>query len=244
MTTIPTKQASLPSYPMRVNKYLAFKKYCTRHEADLWIQAGRVTINAKVAVVGDPVAESDVVEVCAPERTYRYYAYNKPRGIITHSPQGNEVSIGASIGLTEVFPVGRLDKDSSGLILLTNDGRITDALLNPKYEHEKEYAVTCLDTLPLGFTQRMEAGVDIGGYITEVCRLTTLSKKSFSIILTEGKKHQIRRMCGTFGQSVTDLTRTRIMNIELGRLQPGSYREITSTELDTFLRSIGFNRSK
>ncbi|MBY0294331.1 rRNA pseudouridine synthase [Patescibacteria group bacterium] len=228
-----------PSFPMRINKYLAFKKHSTRREADVLIERKLVTINGVHARLGDKVLEADVVKVDAPERTYSYYAYNKPRGVITHSPQGDEVSIAASINMPWIFPLGRLDKDSDGLILLTNDGRATNALLNPKHEHEKEYVVTTLDALPKDFKRNMERGVDIGDYVTKKCSVKILSDNSFSIVLTEGKKHQIRRMCGVFGQSVTKLTRVRIMDIPLGNLKEGAYREIQKTELSTFLQAIG-----
>ncbi|MBY0473200.1 pseudouridine synthase [Patescibacteria group bacterium] len=224
---------------MRINKYLAFKKHSTRREADTLIERKLVTINGVHAKLGDKVLETDVVKVDAPERVYEYYAYNKPRGVITHSPQGDEVSIAGSIHMPWIFPLGRLDKDSDGLILLTNDGRATNALLNPKHEHEKEYVVTTLDKLPKDFKRNMERGVDIGDYITKKCSVKILSDNSFSIVLTEGKKHQIRRMCGAFGQSVVQLTRVRIMDILLGKLKGGMYRAIQKTELSTFLQAIG-----
>jgi len=121
-----------PEYPMRINKYLASKRYCTRREADEIIEKGKVLINGKRAALGDKVSEKDVVEVKFRQKKYRYFAYNKPRGIITHSPQGEEEDIAMKVPLEGVFPVGRLDKDSYGLIILTDDGRITDKLLNPE----------------------------------------------------------------------------------------------------------------
>ncbi|MCX6820070.1 MAG: pseudouridine synthase [Candidatus Adlerbacteria bacterium] len=228
-----------PKFPMRINKYLAFKKQTTRREADVLIGRMFVTINGTAAKLGDKVSQTDIVKIGGPQRKYRYYAYNKPQGIITHSPQGDEVSIADSINMPGIFPMGRLDKDSDGLILLTDDGRVTDALLNPKHEHEKEYVVTTLHMLPKDFKRNMERGVDIGDYITKKCTVEILSERSFSIILTEGKKHQIRRMCGVFGQSVVQLTRVRIMDIHLGSLAEGAYREMKKTELSTFLQAIG-----
>lgn len=214
-------------------------KYASRREADKLVEAGRVSINGRVAVLGDTVEESDTVEVKGGLKKHCYFAYNKPRGIITHSPQGDEESIEDIIPLKNVFPIGRLDKDSSGLIILTDDGRITDGLLNPEYEHEKEYGVTCLDELPPDFAEKMERGVDIGDYVTKPCQVEVLGKRTFSITLTEGKKHQIRRMCGAFGMSALTLKRTRILNIHLGRLKPGEYRAIEGGELGTFLTAIG-----
>lgn len=229
-----------PQYPMRINKYLASKKYCTRREADEMIRKGQVFLNGRLAVLGDKVVEKDVVEIKWRAKKYRYFAYNKPRGIITHSPQNEEEDILGTIPLKNVFPVGRLDKDSFGLIILTDDGRITDALLNPEYAHEKEYEVLCAGKLPHDFKEKMEGGVDIGGYVTKPCTVHILGDRKFSIVLTEGKKHQIRSMCGAFGQSATELQRKRIMNIKLGRLAPGEHRAIQGKELSDFLKALGF----
>ncbi len=235
----PTEQDEQPVFPMRINKYLAWKKYSTRREADTLIEKRRVYINGALAQLGDKVYERDSVEVRFHPKKYRYLAYNKPRGVITHSAQAGEESIEDISPVKGVFPMGRLDKDSYGLIILTDDGRVTDALLNPKYAHEKEYVVTCLDALPADFKHKMERGVDIGDYVTKPCRVEILGKKNFSITLTEGKKHQIRRMCGAFGQSAEDLKRVRIMNITLGHIAPGEYRTIEGAELQSFLKSIG-----
>ncbi len=180
----------------------------------------------------------DVVNVTWKPRAYRYFAYYKPRGIITHSPQGDEEAIEDMVPIDGVFPIGRLDKDSFGLIILTDDGRITDALLNPAHAHEKEYEVTCRDDLPREFKTRMEHGVDIGGYVTKPCRVHIIDARRFSITLTEGKKHQIRRMCGFFGMSATHLKRIRIMNIRLDALTPGAYRAIRGEELRRFLHTL------
>ncbi len=224
---------------MRINKYLAMQKYCTRREADEMISRGRVMLNGAPAKLGDQVGEDDVVEVTFRPKKYRYFAYHKPRGIITHSPQGDEESIEDIVPIAGVFPIGRLDKDSYGLIILTDDGRITDPLLNPKYVHEKEYEVTCRDALPPNFATQMERGVDIGDHVTLPCQVEVRSSRVFAIILTEGKKHQIRRMCEALGQHVVDLKRVRIMNVTLGRLRAGEYRPIQSGELSILLKSIG-----
>lgn len=225
---------------MRINKYLAAKKYSTRRGADELIEKGRVLINGRKAVLGDKVKEKDVVEVKWRQTKYRYFAYYKPRGVITHSPQEGEEDIAAISPIQGVFPIGRLDKDSYGLIILTDDGRITDPLLNPDFAHEKEYEVVTLDKLSPSFKRRMEEGIDIGGYTTKPCTVTMLSPKKFSIILTEGKKHQIRRMCGALGQSALQLQRKRILNIKLGGLKAGEHRAIEGTELDVFLKALGF----
>jgi len=227
-----------PKYPMRINKYLAAKQYCTRREADEVIKKGKVFINGKLAKLGDKVSEKDVVDVKFRAKKYRYFAYHKARGIITHSPQGEEQDIAMVSPIKDVFPIGRLDKDSYGLIILTDDGRITDKLLNPDYAHEKEYRVTTAVKLRPSFKEHMEKGVDIGGYKTKKCRVEVIGERMFTIVLTEGKKHQIRRMCYALFQEVADLKRERIMNIKLGDLRPGAHRKIQGKELEEFLAKL------
>jgi 23S rRNA pseudouridine2604 synthase len=212
---------------MRINKYLADKKISTRRGADELIKEKKVFINGKLAVLGSQVNETDIVEVRgAKEKEYKYFAYNKPIGIETNSPREN------------LFPLGRLDKASHGLLILTNDGRITDQLLNPKYFHEKEYVVKTSNKLRSSFKQKMEAGVNIEGYLTKKCKVQIINDFTFRIILTEGKKHQIRRMCSALFQEVADLKREKIMNIKLGNLKPNTFREIKDAELSLFLKSL------
>src|SRR3989338_5899211 len=202
------------SYPMRINKYLALKKISTRRGADELVEQKKVFINGKLAVLGSKVNEKDIIEVKgAKQKEYLYFAYNKPIGIETSSPKNNLQQ--------NLFPLGRLDKASHGLLILTNDGRITDQLLNPKYFHEKEYVVKTLNKLRSSFKTKMEAGVNIeglpavAGYITKPCKVKIINENTFRIILTEGKKHQIRRMCSALFQEIADLKRERIMNIKL-----------------------------
>jgi len=227
-------------YPIRINKYLALQKICARREADVLIAQGKVKINGRKAVLGEKVMQNDKVFVEKISKKFIYLAFNKPRGVITHSPQNGEKSIKDVINFEgEAFPLGRLDKDSSGLIILTNDGRLTDRLLNPKYEHEKEYIVKIKSSVTDNFLKRMAGGVKLDdGYITKECEITKISNNRFSIILTEGKKHQIRRMCDKLGQVIADLKRVRVMNIKLGSLQEGDYREIKGTELKDFLHLL------
>ena len=217
---------------MRINQYLAWQKHSTRRGGDELVQKKQVTINGRFAELGDKVNENDVVEVLKSKKpkSYLYFAYNKPIGETTDTP----------IFLNkEIFPLGRLDKGSSGLMLLTNDGRVTDRLLNPEYAHEKEYIITVKEKLRPNFKQKMEAGVDIEGYMTKKCKVEILNNFTFKITLTEGKKHQIRRMCVALHNEVRDLKRTRILNIKLGDLSPGSHRTIGGEELDIFLKSLG-----
>lgn len=233
------RAAATAEYPMRINKYLASKKYCTRREADELVAKGRVMINGRRAALGDKVNETDDVVVNFRARQYRYIAFYKPRGVITHSPQAGEKDIASMVPIPGIFPVGRLDKDSYGLIILTDDGRLTDALLNPEHEHEKEYEVLCTSDLPGFFKKHMEAGVDIEGYRTRPSEVRILGARKFAIVLSEGKKHQIRRMCAAFGLTTAELKRTRIMHIRLGNLKSGEYRAIEGAELDTLLQETG-----
>ena len=226
---------------MRINKYLAWKKISTRRGADDLVEKKKIFINGKLAVLGSKVNESDIVEIKGVKpKEYLYFVYNKPIDTITHSPQGEEHDIKQNIKNTGipkgVFPIGRLDKNSHGLIILTNDGRITDQLLNPKYFHEKEYVVKTSNKLRSNFKQKMETGVNIEGYITKKCKVNIINDFTFRIILTEGKKHQIRRMCSALFQEVSDLKRERIMNIKLGSLKPNAFREIKGEELSIFLK--------
>lgn len=237
-------------YPMRINKYLAQQGFATRRAADELVSKERVFINGRVAQIGDKVLEKDVVEVRAGSKRGKasavklaYYVYNKPRGVITHSPGKGETDIreqlpelAQKLGL---FPVGRLDKDSHGLIILTNDGRITDRLLNPDKAHDKEYAVRTKLPLRESFKTYMEKGVDIEGYMTKPAKVSLTGDHAFTITLTEGKKHQIRRMVVAMHNEVIDLKRTRVMNIRLGKMGAGTYREIVGKELEEFLELLG-----
>ena len=212
---------------MRINKYLADKQIATRRGADELIKNKKVFINGKVAELGSQVTEKDKVEVRGEkQKEYLYFAYNKPIGVETTTPKEG------------LFPLGRLDKASHGLLIVTNDGRITDRLLNPKYIHEKEYVVKTSNKLRSNFKQKMEAGVNIEGYKTQKCKVQIVNDFTFNIILTEGKKHQIRRMCSALFQEIADLKRVRIMNIKLGALKPKQLREIKGAELFTFLDQV------
>lgn len=225
---------------MRINKYLALHKHSTRRGADLLIAKKQVFLNGRLAILGDKVNEKDQVEVRfrGKQKPYIYIAYNKPRGVVTHSAEEGEKEIKHEVAVKDVFPVGRLDKDSHGLIILTNDGRITERLLGPTHAHEKEYLVKVKGTLRSSFKEKMEAGVKIDREHTGKCKVQILNENTFKVILTEGKKHQIRRMCVALFQEVADLKRIRISNIELGKLPPGAHRNIVGDELQTFLQSL------
>ena len=232
-------------FPMRVNKYLAHTGVASRREADVLIAAGKVTVNGKKAAMGQSVEESDAVAVVGKTKAKSYYAYYKGRGVITHSPAEHETDIAmklaADYGITHVSPIGRLDKDSEGLMILSNDGRITGPLLDPASENDKEYEVLVDKPISGMFRRAMEAGVDIEGYRTKPAKIeaSTKNDKRFLLVITEGKKHQIRRMCAALGYQVQSLKRKRILNIEIGKLKPNQYRKIAGPELTDFLKALG-----
>lgn len=229
-------------YPVRINRFLALKGIAARREADELIKAGKVKINGKKARLGDQVhAGDDVAAVARPAKELIYIAYNKPKEIVTHTPQRGERSIADEVQSKfkeKLFPLGRLDKNSEGLIILTNDGRITDRLLNPEYGHEKEYLVKVNKSLNGDFVRRIQKGLFIEGYKTKPAILIKEGERTFRLILTEGKKHQIRRMCTALGYEVVSLKRMRIMNIKLGYLPAGKFRKLEGKELDTFLKNL------
>src|SRR3989344_857916 len=228
-------------YPVRINKYLAEEKHSTRRGADELISEGRVFINGRLAKLGEMVNEGDLVEVrfrTGKKEKMVYLAYHKPSGVVTHSPGPGEEDINGRVKLTGIFPIGRLDKDSSGLIILTNDGRVTERLLNPIYFHEKEYIVTTKDKLRASFKQKTEGGLKIGDETTRPAKVEILGEREFKIILTEGKNRQIRRMCSVVFQEVETLKRVRVMNIKIGDLKENAWRDIEGEELEVFLRSL------
>lgn len=229
---------------MRINKYLAQQGTASRREADELIEKGMVLINGTVALLGQKVERTDVVTLKGDTKEKKYLAYYKGRGIITHSPEENETDIATQLketyGVTDVYPVGRLDKDSEGLLILTNDGRITAPLLDPEAAHEKEYEVSVDKPVTGYFLQQLEHGVNIEGYTTKDAKATKhpKNKLKFMLILTEGKKHQIRRMCAALGYQVQSLKRVRIANINIGDLKPNQYRILKGPELANFLQEL------
>ena len=221
---------------MRLNKFLAETGACSRREADQWIEAGRVTVNGAGAVLGTQVQEGDDVRVdgrpLRPRPTRVYLALNKPVGIECTTDRDVPGNVVDFVGHRErVFPIGRLDKDSEGLLLLTNDGDIVNAILRAENEHEKEYVVTVDRPLTPEFLAGMARGVPILGTVTNPCRLTQVGRNTFRIVLTQGLNRQIRRMCEHFGYTVRRLQRVRIMHVHLGRLPIGKWRELTPAEL-------------
>ena len=235
----------LLEFPVRINKYLAHTGIASRREADALVEKGKVLVNDQKAVMGQKIGASDNVEVIGSTKVKQYLAYYKGRGVITHSPTESETDIATRLkkdyGITGVAPVGRLDKDSEGLIILSSDGRITGPLLDPEASREKEYSVTVDKNVTKTFINLMGLGVNIEGYLTKPAKVTEAPKnpKRFNIIITEGKKHQIRRMCAALGYQVESLKRVRIMNIDLGSLKPNQFRKLSANELKVFLKELG-----
>jgi 23S rRNA pseudouridine2604 synthase len=227
----------------RLNKYIAEQYNISRRKADELIDAGRVSVNNKTAELGQKVSNKDTVVVVGIEKTKpEYYAYYKPAGVVTTLPQGKEKAIHDITDLPPaIHPVGRLDKESEGLLIMTNDTSIVDKLLHPSYEHEKEYYVETDKPVTHQLLARLRDGVPIGAvagkrnYKTKPTRIRKVDQNAFEIILKEGKNRQIRKMCGAVGFKVTRLVRFRILNIELDNLKPNTYRKLKGRELKEFL---------
>ena len=227
--------------PMRLNKFISESGRCSRREADEWLAAGRVTVNGRIAGIGDVVEADDEVRVDGDlvrsrqgpgAKSRVYIALNKPRGITCTTESQVEGNIVDFVDYPErIFPIGRLDKDSEGLILLTNDGDIVNRLLRVENRHEKEYVVTVNREVTHDFVARMSRGVDIGEAVTRPCKVQRLSKFAFRIVLTQGLNRQIRRMCEAQGMWVRSLVRVRIVNLRLGHLKPGQWRKLTPEEV-------------
>ncbi|MGB5132196.1 MAG: pseudouridine synthase [Steroidobacteraceae bacterium] len=225
---------------MRLNKFISETGACSRREADAWIAAGRVTINGKPAVLGTQVAAGDIVHLdgkpIVAKRRDVYIALNKPPGITCTTERdvaGNIVDFVAH--RERIFPIGRLDKDSEGLILLTNNGDIINEILRVEHGHEKEYLVTVERPVTATFLAMMAAGVKIGGEKTKPCVVTQTGPDAFRIVLTQGLNRQIRRMCSALGFRVQRLQRVRIMHIRLGALASGHWRDLTDAEVRPLL---------
>ena len=229
---------------MRLNKYISETGACSRREADKWIEAGRVTCNGVPAALGTQVAPGDEVRIdgvlVGLKKKQIYLALNKPVGITctteTHVP-GNIIDL---VGHPErIFPIGRLDKDSEGLILLTNNGDIVNEILRSENNHEKEYIVTVERPITDLSLAMMADGVKIMGEVTKPCRVVRIDRKTFRMILTQGLNRQIRRMCSALGYRAQRLQRVRIINIDLGALAVGEWRELTESEVAGLLPRRG-----
>ena len=225
---------------MRLNKYISETGVCSRREADKWIEAGRVTCNGSLAVLGTQVGEADEIRVdgrlLGRRKKQIYIALNKPAGITCTTETHVEGNIIDLIGHAErIFPIGRLDKESEGLILLTNDGDIVNEILRSENNHEKEYLVTVERAVTDLSLKMMADGVKIMGEITKPCKVARVNEKTFRMILTQGLNRQIRRMCSALGYRVQHLRRVRIINIGLDTLAPGEWRELAEAEVAALL---------
>ena len=219
-----------------LNKYISSTGICSRREAEKLIEQGRVTINGKPTQLGNRVFEGDVVKIDgqalkAKPKTL-YIALNKPVGIVCTTDSKEKNNIVNFVGHPQrLFPIGRLDKPSEGLIFLTNDGDIVNKILRAGNQHEKEYLVTVNKLITPDFIKKMSNGIPILGTVTKKCKVEKINDFTFKIILTQGLNRQIRRMCEYLQYEVTKLRRTRIMNVALGNLKYGDWRELTSEEL-------------
>ncbi|RSC92669.1 23S rRNA pseudouridine(2604) synthase RluF [Tenacibaculum singaporense] len=222
---------------INLNKYISSTGICSRREAERFITEGRVTINGKPTQLGNRVHEGDVVKIDgkplkAKPKTI-YIALNKPVGIVCTTDSKERKNIVKFVGHPQrLFPIGRLDKPSEGLIFLTNDGDIVNKILRAGNNHEKEYIVTVNKPINERFVKRMSDGIPILGTVTKKCKVERVNDTVFKITLVQGLNRQIRRMCEYLGYEVTKLKRTRIMNVTLGNLKVGEWRELSSKEMD------------
>ena len=232
---------------MRINKYLSAKGVCSRREADRLLEAGRITVDGAVAECGQQVDDNNIIcidgsKISNDKPEDILIAFNKPVGIVctTTNKQGNN-NIVDYIGYSErIYPIGRLDKESDGLILLTNNGEITDRILRSVNGHEKEYIVKVNNKITNDLLDKMSAGVYLKelNVKTKQCRIYKVNSNTFRIVLTQGLNRQIRRMCQELGYKVEKLTRIRVMNIELGDLACGEYRVVEGAEKEKLYNSL------
>lgn len=228
---------------MRINKYLSEAGVCSRRKADELIDSGRVTINGEIVSKGSQVEEGDIVAVdgerLSEKKNEIYIAFNKPIGIECTASKDSPDNIIDYINYPErIYPVGRLDKNSEGLILLTNDGELSNSILKARNYHEKEYVVRVDRPVTDDFIQKMSSGVDILETTTRPCKVEKTHSNEFKIILTQGLNRQIRRMCEALGYRVTKLRRIRVVNIRLGDLEKGKWRHLTEDELKGLKEAI------
>ncbi|WP_438313822.1 23S rRNA pseudouridine(2604) synthase RluF [Sporosarcina sp. FA9] len=230
---------------MRINKYLSEAGIVSRRGADQWIEDGRVTINGVLSELGSKVESGDEVQVdgkpVKTEEQLVYIALNKPIGITSTTERHIDGNVIDFVNHPlRIFHIGRLDKDSDGLLLLTNDGDIVNEILREEHNHEKEYIVTVDRPITKDFIAEMESGVEILGTITKPCKIKQLGPKKFNLTLTQGLNRQIRRMCSALGYGVWNLQRTRILNIHLGDLPKGQWRDLTKDELSEMFQMMNY----
>jgi 23S rRNA pseudouridine2604 synthase len=226
-----------------LNKFISETGYCSRREADKLIEAGRVTVNGKIPKLGNRVSYDDTIKIdgrpLKPKDKPLYIAFNKPIGVSSTTDRKDKYNIIDYINHPKrIFPIGRLDKPSEGLIFLTNDGDIVNKILRAGNNHEKEYIVTVDKPITPEFIKRMANGIKILDTVTQKCFVKQESKFVFRIILTQGLNRQIRRMCEALNYTVTKLVRIRIMNITLAGIAPGKWRYLTQQEIDAINKLV------
>ncbi|MCD7954925.1 MAG: pseudouridine synthase [Lachnospiraceae bacterium] len=232
--------------PVRLNKFLSDAGYCSRREADRLIEAGRITVDGQKAAVGMKISPSQIVrvdgEVVERENERVLLSFHKPRGVVctTDTTWGDTTIYDLIDYPKRVFSAGRLDKDSEGLLLMTNDGDLVNKIMRAANYHEKEYLVSVDREIRPDFLQNLSEGVYLKelNIRTRPCEVFSVDRFRFRIILTQGLNRQIRRMCDAFGYRVTRLIRVRVMNVELGNLKPGAYRPLTTEEAAGLLDQV------
>ncbi|MDO4519960.1 MAG: pseudouridine synthase [Eubacteriales bacterium] len=229
---------------VRINKFLSEIGYCSRREADKLIEAGRITVNDHLGATGEKVTPSDQIlvdgkPVHAIEKKVLLLFY-KPKGIVCSTKkQGKDMTVTEYLNYPlRIYPIGRLDKDSSGLLLMTNQGDLVNAIMRARNHHEKEYIVRVNKPFDDTFVERMSMGVPILDTVTRPCKVRAISEDTFRIVLTQGLNRQIRRMCEYLGYKVISLKRTRIMNLKLDTLKKGTYREIKQSEWKELAKTL------
>lgn len=238
------KEKTSTGEPMRLNKFLSDAGVCSRRQADRYVEQGRILIDGEPAQMGQKVRTGQDIRVdgkrVSVSRKQIVLAVNKPKGIVCTTEKREKDNIVDFISYPErIYPVGRLDKDSEGLILMTNDGELMNEILKARNYHEKEYEVTINRPVTNAFLKQMSEGVEILDTVTRPCKVKRTGVYTFRIILTQGLNRQIRRMCEACGYRVRELKRLRIMNIHLGSLPTGEYREITGEELSKLEKLAG-----
>jgi 23S rRNA pseudouridine2604 synthase len=231
---------------MRINKYLSRRGVCSRREADRRIEAGRVTVNGQKPELGQKVTDKDDVRVdgkpVGKKPTNVYIAFNKPVGLITTANEDRPDNVISHIDYPErIYPVGRLDVASQGLLLLTNDGELTNRLTHPKFEHEKEYYVEVERSISGKDLRKLAEGVELEGGMTAPADVERKSGNAFLLTIHEGRNRQIRRMCKALGYEVITLKRLRVATVDLGNLSTGAWRELHEDEVQELKETVGLN---
>ena len=240
----PEKGAASGDGPLRLNKYIADCGVCSRRQADALIEGGRVSVDGTIAVTGQKVLPGQTVTVdgrrISDDGETVLLIFNKPVGVECTTAADSKDNVVRYIGYSRrIYPIGRLDKDSEGLLLMTNRGDLVNGIMRSRYRHEKEYIVKVDKPVTDAFLRGMSSGVPILDTVTRPCRTERIGRSAFRIIITQGLNRQIRRMCQHFGYEVKSLKRVRVLDIELGDLPVGRYRHATAEELESVMRYAG-----